>query len=165
MSDTTAGEGTETAPTEPTGEQPEQPTPDTSEIDWKAKSREWEKRAKANADAARKLAEIEESQKTETQRLADAKAAAETEAATARAEALRWRIAAKHGISNEDAETFLTGSDEESLVAQATRLAALSTTEEKAPPGPRPDLSQGTHTPTSGDPASDFATFIQGQLG
>lgn len=144
-----------------------QETEAQAEVDWKSKSREWEKRAKANADAAQRLAELEDAQKTETQRLADAKAAAETEAATARAEALRWRIAAKHGISDEDAETFLTGGDEESLTRQAERLAALAQpNEDRQSPGPRPDLSQGSRsTTTTGDPASDFATFIQGQLG
>ena len=56
------------------------------------------------------------------------------EAAAAKAEALRWRIAAKHGISDEDAETFLTGSDEESLTKQAQRLASLATTSNPATP-------------------------------
>lgn len=43
-----------------------------------------------------------------------------TEANTA---ATRARIAAAHGITPEDAELFLTGTDEETLTAQAKRLA------------------------------------------
>ena len=39
-------------------------------------------------------------------------------------EALRRRVQAAHGISDEDADLFLTGTDEESLTAQAKRLAA-----------------------------------------
>lgn len=35
------------------------------------------------------------------------------------------KVAAKHGISEEDAELFLTGADSEALERQATRLAAL----------------------------------------
>ena len=95
---------------------------ETPEVDWKAKAREWEKRAKANAGAATKLAEIEEASKSEAQKLADAKAAADQAAAEAKAEALRWRIAAKHQISDEDAELFLTGTDEDTLTKQAKRL-------------------------------------------
>lgn len=38
-------------------------------------------------------------------------------------EALRRRVQAAHGISDEDADLFLTGTDEESLTAQAKRLS------------------------------------------
>ena len=100
----------------------DKPSDDDKSIDWKSKSREWEKRAKANADAADRLAQLEESQKTEAQKLADAKTAAEQEAVAARADALRWRIAARHGISDEDAELFLSGTDEATLTKQAERL-------------------------------------------
>jgi hypothetical protein len=98
----------------------EQPQP---EIDWKAKAREWEKRAKDNKGAADRLAEIEEANKTEAQKNAERLAAAEKAAAEARAEALRLRIATKHGISDEDADLFLTGTDEATLTRQAERLA------------------------------------------
>lgn len=146
---------------------PEEETPPAETVDfWKSKAREQEKRAKANADAAKKLAELEESQKTESQRLSDAKTAAEADAATARAEALRWRIAAKHGITDDDADTFLTGTDEETLTRQAERLTALATAASStSSPAPRPDLSQGPRTAApGGDPATDFANFISGQL-
>ena len=61
----------------------------------------------------------------------------EAQAATARS--LRYQIATAHGISAEDAETFLTGTDEETLTRQAERLQALAT-----PSGtPAPDPTQG----------------------
>jgi signal transduction histidine kinase len=44
----------------------------------------------------------------------------------AEAEAMRWRIAARHGISDEDAELFLTGSDEDTLARQAERFKELA---------------------------------------
>lgn len=155
----------ETAPVTPPESTPTE-TPPAETVDfWKAKAREQEKRAKANADAATKLAALEESQKTETQRLADAKTAAETDAASARAEALRWRIAAKHGISDDDADTFLTGTDEETLTKQAERLSALSK-DTTPPPGPRPDLSQGAKgNAAGGSPEQDFAAFLTTQMG
>lgn len=57
----------------------------------------------------------------------------------ATADALRFRIATQHGISEEDAELFLTGSDADTLAKQAERLKARTAT----PTAPRPDLSQG----------------------
>lgn len=74
-----------------------------------------ELQAKIDAAEAAKLSDIDKAKKD----AADARAEAES----ARAESLRWRIAAKHGVSDEDAELFLTGSDEETLTKQAQRLA------------------------------------------
>lgn len=51
----------------------------------------------------------------------------EARAAAAEAKALRSDIAAKHGISPEDRDLFLTGADEDTLTAQAQRLAARET--------------------------------------
>lgn len=131
----------------------------------RAEAAKYRNEAKTNADAARRLAELEEAQKTEAQKLADAKTAAEADAATARAEALRWRIAAKHGITDEQAELFLTGSDEETLTKQAEVLAGLRSSGTNGTPAPRPDLSQGSRqAPASSDPATQFATFLNGQL-
>lgn len=93
----------------------------------------FEKRVKELEPLAARLAKIEEGEKTETQKLAEKLDKAEKAAADARAEALRFRIASKHQISDEDAETFLTGSDEETLTRQAERLAALAA--QTAPPG------------------------------
>lgn len=42
---------------------------------------------------------------------------------SANREAMRRRVQAAHGISDEDADLFLTGADEEALTAQAKRLA------------------------------------------
>lgn len=43
--------------------------------------------------------------------------------AESEARALRSDVAARHGISAEDRDLFLTGSDEDTLIAQAKRLA------------------------------------------
>ena len=95
---------------------------------------------KAATDLQSQLEQIQQAQMSDLEK-AQAQARSYEEAATkAEAEALRWRIAAKHGISDEDAETFLTGSDEESLTRQAERLASLATT---APTTPKPDRTQG----------------------
>ena len=47
--------------------------------------------------------------------------------ADAEARALRSDIAAKHGITPEDRDLFLTGTDEQTLTAQAERLAQRET--------------------------------------
>ena len=88
--------------------------------------------AKLDALEAEKLSKEEKA-------LKDAQDAAER-AARAESEALRWRIAAKHGISDEDAELFLTGSDEETLSRQAERFKELAF---------KP--SKGTHVPGVGN--------------
>lgn len=84
--------------------------------DWKASSRFWERRAKANAEAAKALPDVE----AERDALA-------TELETVKTTALRAKVAATHGISDEDAAMFLTGTEEKELTAQAERLAALRT--------------------------------------
>lgn len=60
-----------------------------------------------------------EGAKTVEQKLAEL----ESKHAEAEARALRSDIAARHGISAEDRDLFLTGSDEAALEAQAKRLA------------------------------------------
>ena len=117
-------------------ETPAQESPATDaapkvDVDWKAKAREWENRAKANKSAADELATIKEAQKTEAQKSADRLAAAEKDAVDARRDALRFKIAAKFAIGDEDVDLFLTGNDEETLTRQATRLTARETDRKK----------------------------------
>ena len=91
------------------------------------------------AKAAR-LDEIEQANKSEIEKAAEKAASAERERDQAKAEALRLRIAAKHSISDEDADLFLTGTDEATLTKQAERLAARTTAQKK----------QGNHVPREG---------------
>lgn len=49
--------------------------------------------------------------------------ALEAEVVASKREALRRRVQAAHALADEDAELFLTGTDEETLTAQAKRLA------------------------------------------
>lgn len=130
--------------TEPAGQQDDQKPVETPERDWRAEARKWEQRAKENKNAADRLAEFERAQMTETERTAARLAEMEREAATARAEALRFKVAARFGIGDEDADLFLTGSDESTITRQAERLRSLRTTAAPASPGgPKPDPSQG----------------------
>lgn len=76
---------------------------------------------------AEKFDELDAANKSEVERAAEKAAAAERERDEARAEALRLRIATKHGISDpDDIDLFLTGTDEETLTKQAERLGQRS---------------------------------------
>lgn len=82
---------------------------------------------------------------------------AEDAAKQATAEALRLRVAAKHGINDEDADLFLTGTDVETLEKQAARLV------ERTPTGPKPDPSQGAKgSDSKGTTADMFAAAVEG---
>ena len=72
---------------------------------------------------AAKLDDIEQANLTELEKASSRITTAESERDTAKAEALRLRTAVTHGISLEDADLFLTGTDEETLTAQAKRLS------------------------------------------
>jgi hypothetical protein len=74
-------------------------------------------------------------------------------------EALRFRVAAKHGISDEDADLFLHGTDAETLERQAAALVA------RTPTGPRPDPSQGAKGSSGArTPADSFADFFRNNI-
>jgi hypothetical protein len=102
---------------------------------------------KAKADGA----------KTVEQKLADL----EGKYSAAEARAIRSDIAAKHGISAEDRDLFLTGTDEATLTAQAERLAARDADRKKngnvAP-------KEGTTT-TTGGPSKDMREFTRNLFG
>lgn len=101
--------------------------PETFDAEYVSKLRKeaarYRNEARANAEAAKRLAEIEESSKTEAQKQADRIAALERQLQETSREALKRRVQAAYGIPDEDADLFLTGTDEETLTAQAKRLA------------------------------------------
>ena len=106
-----------------------------------------------------KLDQIEESQKSEAEKAADRIRQLEEEASAARRDALRFKVASKYGIGDEDADLFLTGSDEETLTKQAERLAARIETQKKQ--GARvPDEGRAPAT-SQGSAGSVFAEFAE----
>lgn len=110
------------------------------------------------AKAAR-LDAIEQASKSELDKANDRATKAEQERDAARADALRSRIAAAHGISTakaadgspSDADLFLTGSDEKTLTEQAQRLAGRRTQSNRVP-------GEGTN-PTGG--GGDLRAFAR----
>jgi hypothetical protein len=100
---------------------------------------EWarESLTKANREAAQYRTQVnelkpladqfrafEESTKSETQRLAEAAEAAKRDAENARAEAIRYKAAATHGIPADHFDLLGSGTEEE-ITARAEKLAAL----------------------------------------
>lgn len=124
-------EATATEPQETESTESEQPKPTETVDYWKQKAREQEKRAKSNADAAKRLAEIEDAQKSEAQKAADALTKAEQRAAAAEAKALSLSIATEHKLGSEDAALLAALPDEDSMRALATRLAGQVAAQKK----------------------------------
>ena len=88
------------------------------EAKWKAMSRKHEAEAKANKDAAKKLAEMEDADKSELQKATDRAAAAEKLAAGSEAKATRYEVAAEIGIHANHLK-YLTGSTKEEIEESA----------------------------------------------
>jgi hypothetical protein len=163
MSDTTTP-----AETEPTSEQSESaPADQLGEGGQKALKAE---RARANAaekaasDLKAQLDKINQANESAVEKAQRELKDAQDLAARATAEAIRLRVAAKHGISDEDADLFLTATDEESLTRQAERLAARNA-DANSPRAPKPDANQGR--PGGGGPkstADSFAEFFRNNL-
>lgn len=82
-----------------------------------------------------------EASKTEAQRQAEAVETAKREAESARAEAIRYKAAATHGISAEHFDLLGSGTEEE-ITARAAKISALlaaqATTPPVTPPTTRP---------------------------
>jgi hypothetical protein len=136
------------APAAPADDATKSPADEVSK--WKELARKNEARAKENAEAAKRLAEIEESQKSETQRLEERAATAEKANADASQELMRLRIAIAKG--RPEIAARLRGSTEEEIAADADELLALL--DAAKAPGVKPgDVLVGTRTPAT--PAED----------
>ncbi len=114
-----------------------------SEIDtWKGHARKHEDRAKANADAATRVTELE----NEVAALKDAAAGVPAQVAAA----LKSHIVDIDGISQETADTLLTATEPDALLAQVKALKGL------APAGASAPL-EGTTAPAGSDTESPLA--------
>ena len=141
MSETTTTEGAEKAPEG--GEQKQEQTLTQADVDRIVKERIARVDAKY-ADYPDLKAKAEGAKTLE-----DRLGSLESELATTKASALRTSVAAKFGISTEkgedgspsDADLFLTGSDEATLITQAQRLAGREAAVKK----------QGNVAPKEGD--------------
>lgn len=143
-------------------QEPEAKTFDAEYVDkLRKESAKYRTEAKANAEAAKRLAELEESQKTEAQKQAEKIAELERQIEGATVQAVRARMAAKYQIDPEDADLFLTGSDEETVEAQAKRLSERVSARKNNPP---PVSKEGTVTNAVGsDDEREFLRHLTGR--
>lgn len=126
---------------------------------WRALSRKHESQAKQNADAARRLKEAEDADKTELQKLTEAQASANKRAAEAESRALRYEVALEKNIPSKLMK-FLGGTTSEEIQASADELleAIKPDTGETGTAGggkPREKLRSGAASsaePEEGDP-------------
>ena len=118
---------------------------ESDNVDWKAKfeamreqMRKQEARAKENKDAADKLKQLESEGRTDDQKVAEELAEAQKAAAEAQLEVRRYRMAAKYGLTDEQADLYLTDPDEERMEEQAKGLSDMVSKKPK-----RRDLGDG----------------------
>jgi hypothetical protein len=129
---------------------------------WKDLARKHETTAKANADAAKRLAALEDGQKTEAQKLQDTLAEREVELATLRTETARHKAGAEAKLDPSLWE-FITASDPAEALEQAKRLVKATAAgggqqSGQGGKGGKPaDLGQGTRqTAQTGQSANDW---------
>jgi hypothetical protein len=106
-----------------------------------------------------RLDEIEDAQKSESERVAERLAKADAEVATVPskvADALREHLVALHEIDKDDAELFLTANEPDLLLKQVTRLVGQSDKRKKTNVVPR----EGKTSSTSGD--DEIREFARG---
>lgn len=130
---------------------------------WKALARKHERQAKENSSAAKRLKELEDADKTESQKAAERAEAAEKRAAEAEQRAIRLEIAAAKGLTPAQAKR-LVGSTAEELEADADELLATFKTadtdgpsdtekpgkpKERLRPGAAPDVEPEDNDPKS----------------
>lgn len=134
-------------PIDPGTEQPQEGAePQTFDAEYvknlRAQAAKYRTEAKANADAAARLAAYEESRKTEQQKLLERAELAERERDAVRSEAMRARVALVKGLPGDLADR-LRGQSEDELSEDADRLLALL-----KPSGPARfgDVDQGVRT-------------------
>jgi hypothetical protein len=108
---------------------------------------------------AAKLAEIEEANKTESQKIADKLAAAEKRATELEGKALRAEVAAAKGVP----VALLTGSTQEELEAAADALIAFRDVQKPAGPSSS-SLNRVNSNTVKGSTGDQFADFFTTQL-
>ena len=105
-------------------------------------AREWERRAKANKEAADELAALKAAQSTHEE---DPDVGATSEAELV---AIRYKVALENGLSREDADLFLTDVTEEGMTAQAKRFAEVSSSRRSKRTSPDTSRDRTPPTPT-----------------
>lgn len=124
------------------------------ETDWKAEARKWESRAKANHDAARQLAELQDAQRSDAEKLADAQARIKQYETAEKRRGWADQVSQDTGVPSR----LLSGETLEALQQSAEALTAWALEGRKAHP-----VIDHTRTPDSPDINSTFMRRLFGQ--
>ena len=151
---------------EPTEEVEPQPEPDApaQDTDWKAEARKWEQRAKANKDAAARLQEFEDAQKSEQEKLAEKLSVTEKRAVEAELRAARLEVATSKGLPMASVK-FLTGNTPDELAASADELLGLLKQDDPEPSGRPRERLKGGASPADTEPGPDPNALAEQILG
>ena len=122
---------------------------------------------------AQQFTQLEEASKTELQRQTEALEAANRARDEAKAEAIRFRVAAEEGVGKDDLDLLGTG-DEEQIRARAVRIAEMRTaaaiaataaTTAPTSPGQRPQEALRPGATPSNEPLSEDELLYQAIYG
>lgn len=130
--DHTTADPDPTAAAAPDGE-----TPAQAEPDWKAEARKWESRAKENKQKADQFDHLQEANKTEAQKQADALAQAQQQASESQQALLRYEVGAAKGVPA-NLIGRLQGSTREELETDADALLAAFPASSGTPTATKP---------------------------
>lgn len=128
--DKTPVEGTQDDAQDGDATDPKQDDPKQDDTDWKSRSRDWERKAKANKAAADELATLKEQQMTAEQRAAERERKAEERIQEAEARAARREIALDYSLDKQDAVLLDDMTDEDAMRRLAKRLQAAAKAEQ-----------------------------------
>lgn len=148
-------ETAETAEVQPQTDTAPRPTESTpAATDWKAEARKWESRAKANHDAARQLAELQDAQRSDAEKLADAQSTIKRLKAAEQRRGWADQVSSDTGVPAH----LLTGETLEELQASAEALTAWAQQSRTSRP-----VIDHTRTPSATDTTSTFMRRLFGQ--
>jgi hypothetical protein len=156
--------------TDTSAENPEatqaEPSGTDDEVDWKAKAREWEKRAKQNTariaelePKATQFDALEQASKSDVERFQEKLAETQRQATDAERRALVASVALEKGLPASLARR-LQGETQADLEADADELLAQFPPADNGPRRPAPDASQGSSA-GGRSPEQDAANWLQ----
>lgn len=147
-------ETTETVETQTQDAAPQTDESKPAETDWKAEARKWESRAKANHDAARQLAELQDAQRTDAEKLADAQATIKRFEAAEQRRSWADEVSSDTGVP----ANLLTGDTLEAMRSSAEALTTWAAETRKTHP-----VIDHTRTPNASDTTSTFMRQLFGR--
>lgn len=139
---------------EPSGDKPDDGDLEAQVAKWKALARKHQQRAEKGLEAEKKLADLEDRDKTELQRSQESERSWQERAERAELQLARLTVGARKGLTPEQSQR-LQGATEEELEADADELVAAFRLSDR-----EPDDKQDTKPPPHGNGGSRQGTPV-----